>query len=167
MSVIALLLGWTKLPAWVQELIVIAGLLLMLFIGVKLWDHHIYEQGIAAQQAIDQKNSAADKAVLEARATTAEQNYEKSQTDLDTFRNANPIGAVRLCVPPGTHLQTRPLVANGGSPVAPAAGVQQVPAGDSGSGAATAGPDISGMLDLLAARADEVDAQAIELQAAH
>lgn len=167
MSIVALLFGWTKLPAWVQELIAIAILLLALFLAVKWWDHKLYEEGIAAQQAIDQKNSAADKAVLEARATTAEKQDAQDQANLTAFRNANPIGAVRLCVPTPAHLQARAPLTLGGSAVAPTPGVQQMPSGNSGSGGSTAGPDISGMLDLLAARADEVTAQARELQGAH
>lgn len=167
MSIIALLFGWTKLPTWVQELIAVAILLLLLFLAVKAWDKHIYDEGILAQQAIDQKNSAADKAVLEARATTAEKNYADSQTKLANYISANPIGAVRLCIAAPTHVQAGPVVRNSGSSAPGPAAVPTVPSGDQSSGTGTPGPDIGPMLDALTTRCAQVDAQAIELQQVH
>lgn len=167
MSIVALLFGWTKLPAWVQELIAILLIVLVAIVAIALWDRHVYNEGIAAEDARIEKQNAADKAVLVARATTAESNYAKAKAGLDTFRSANPIGAVRLCVPSPAHVQARPVVANGGSTAPGPSAVPGVPTGDQGSGGSVPGPDVGPLLDLLALAAAKVDAQAIELQQAH
>lgn len=167
-SVIALILKWTGLSQGVMELIAL-GVVAASVTGVAVYEHHkIFTEGVTAAHADQKKIDDADKAKLEQRATTAEQNYAKAKTDLDTFRNSNPIGAVRLCVPaPVHHLQTSPPhgVSSGANPGPQV--VPGVPAGDQGGGGNVAGPDIGPMLDLLAARAAEIAAQAVELQAAH
>lgn len=167
-SLVALVLKWTGLSQGVMELIAF-GAVAASITGVAVYEHHkIYTEGVTAARADQKKQDDADKAVLEARALTAEKNYADTKTQLDTYRNSNPIGAVRLCVsPPVRHLQTSSVVGISGGTTTSAANVQPLPAGDQGGGGNVAGPDIGPMLDLLAARADEVTAQAVELQAAH
>jgi hypothetical protein len=72
---------------------------------------------------------------------------------------------VQLCLAPNSGAVPQAAASAGSSPsAAPAAtDVQPLPARDSGVRPG-AGPDISGLLDLLASRADEVSAQAAGLQ---
>ncbi len=63
MSLIGGLLGWTKLPQWALELVVLAAL------AAGLWyvHHRIYVEGVHAQQAADQRASALTLAAARAR----------------------------------------------------------------------------------------------------
>lgn len=102
---------------------------------------------IAAQVAADEKETAK-------RVAAAEHTHDSEIADLTAYRVAHP-DTVRLCVSPGVRTpSTSPRL-----PGAAAGGVQQVPAGNSSGGEGTAGPNIFGLLDALAARADEVSAQ--------
>jgi hypothetical protein len=167
---IAALLGWTKLPQWALELIIIA----IVAGGVWYWQHERFEAGIAAQVAKDtaQTNkikleTAAETADLKARATTAEQAYDKEQTDNANYRSQHS-QSVRLCAQP----TVRPIVpATGGinsgnaTTGSSSADVSKMSDGNSGSGAGQAGPDIGSLLGLLAAKADNVSGVLREYQA--
>lgn len=65
MSIIGSLLGWTKLPQWALELIIMG----LLAGGLWYLHHRIYVEGVHAQQAADQKASAATLAKAHARDT--------------------------------------------------------------------------------------------------
>lgn len=164
------LLGWTKLPQWALELLVIAAVAG----GIFYWQHHLIEKGINEQKAADaaaskkiEEDTAKQTAELKARATTAEQAYDKEHADNQNYRDSHPIGPVRLCA----NNASRPIVPAGGS-VNPrnegtgsaTANVPEVPGRDNRSGAAEAGPDISGLLGLLAAKADDVSGRLREFQ---
>lgn len=151
-SIIAKLLGWIGLPQWALELIavgLIAGGILFSYI-------HVYEKGKVAEHAaeLDKVNKA--NAVLAARVTTAEHSHDQELSDLQSYRDAHPEQPVRLCLKPAA-VRTPAAVA-GSSGAAPGV-VQQVPAGDNLDGPGSAGPDISGLLEALAARADQVSAE--------
>lgn len=110
-----------------------------------------------------QKKTDQETADLQARATMAEQAYDKERNLIAN----QPIDSVRLC----GSTNSRRIVPQAGTVVAgnAAAGagpglVQQVPSGDSGSGERSATPDIGPMLDALAARADDVSATLREFQ---
>ena len=167
-SLIAMVLKWTGLSQGVMELIAL-GAVAASVTGVAVYEHHkIYNEGVTAAHAEQKKTDDADKAILEKRATTAEQNYAQAKTDLDSFRNANPIGAVRLCVPAAVHhVQAGPAIGVGSKANTGPQAVPDLPTGDQSGGGTVAGPDIGPMLDLLAARGAEIAAQAIELQQAH
>lgn len=111
-----------------------------------------------------QADTAKQTAELKARATMAEQAYDKERLSI---ANQPPSPAVRLCL----DANSRPFVPSRASKVArnalestSTAGVQPVPAGDSSSGQGRAGPDISKLLSALAARADQVSATLREFQ---
>jgi hypothetical protein len=143
------------------------GALLVAFIAFGVYErHHLIAEGqqheLAALQASSdrlQKQTAAQTATLQAKATMAEQAYEK-----EVLANSNqPPVVVRMCDGPAAH--SGGVVPAAGGQVAGnapagtvAGGVQQVPAGNS------VGRDIGGMLSALAARADEVSAALREFQ---
>jgi hypothetical protein len=155
---IAALLGWTKLPQWAIELIALA----LAAGGVWLWHYETYQSGVKAEVAKVEATQAKVTAALTAKANTAEHSHDQELNDLRTYRAADPVQPVRLCLPtPG--LQATPAKLDSGTAVASAGVVQPVPSGDTGVRAG-AGPDISGLLETLAARADQITAQARELQ---
>jgi hypothetical protein len=112
-----------------------------------------------------QKQTAAQTATLQAKATMAEQAYEK-----EVLANSNqpPVQPVRLCVAAARSGGVMPdagaKVAGNVVPGAVAGSVQPVSAGNPGSGSGIAGPDISQLLQALAARADQVSAALREFQ---
>lgn len=112
-----------------------------------------------------QKQTAAQTATLQAKATMAEQAYEK-----EVLANSNqpPVQPVRLCIATARSGGVVPAggtqVAGNVVPGAAAGSVQPVSAGNSGSGTGVAGPDISQLLQALAARADQVSAALREFQ---
>ena len=168
---IAALLGWTKLPQWALELIIVA----VVAGGVWYWQHHLIDEGVKKQQTADavalqklKTENDQKSAELQAKATMAEQAYDKEHTDSLEYQRTHPIGAVRLC-----------LVANNGHSAVPqgkaqdpgnagtgagTADVPKVPSGDSSGGAGEAGPDISKLLGLLAVKADTVSSTLREYQ---
>jgi hypothetical protein len=122
-------------------------------------------EGIAEQKAADDKatavlvaNTAKQTADLQARATMAEQAYDKEVNSLANL----PAPSVRLCVypHPSGSLVSQTGTAQPGTQSAGSAagGVQQMPPGNSG------GRDIGGLLDLLAQRADDTNASLREFQ---
>lgn len=106
-----------------------------------------------------QKKADQETAELQARATMAEQAYDKERA----LTANQPVPVVRLCVAAGSRIGVPKAGAAvpGDAATGPAAGsVQQVPSGDTG----IAGPDIGGMLNALAASADQVSATLREFQ---
>lgn len=151
------------------------AMLIVALIAGGFWYHHkLIVEGIAKQQAIDDAASATliaktaeQTAELQAKATTAEQAYDKERNDDQNYRDSHPIEPVRLCL---STTASRIIVSQGGALNAGNAGsgpssadVSKVPTGDSSSGGG-AGPDIANLLGLLAGRADEVSAELREYQ---
>lgn len=176
MSIIAALFGWTKLPAWVQELIAVAILAAGAWGGVAIWHHKAVVEGITEQKQADDKASsiliakaAQETAALQVKATQAEHSHDQEIADLQAYRTAHPdADGVRLCIDThkGDPSVRQSSAANPGDAGASAAtgNVQQVSAGNHSGGEGTAGPDIFPMLDLLANKADIVSAALREFQ---
>ena len=117
---------------------------------------------LAASSAKLQAETDKKTADLQARANMAEQAYDKEHNLIVN----QPRDSVRLCVAAnsGRVVPKAGAAKPGNESAGPAAGsVQSVPAGDSGSGQRQ-GPDIGGMLDALAAAADDVSATLREFQ---
>ena len=143
--------------------------------GGMYWHHKIYDEGIAKQVALDKAASAklqaetsAETAALQEKANAAETTYQQQIAELTAYHAAHPDQPVRLCLDPhasGTGLpQTaaaHPKHAGSGSPGTP---IQSVSDTNHSSGGGAVGPDISTMLGLLAARADQVSAELREYQ---
>ena len=148
------------------------GGLIVLLIVLGIHEHHkILAEGIAEQKAADDKAtavlvaaSAKQTAELQAKATMAEQAYDKEVNSLTSL----PVPSVRLCIYPhagsGVLSQAGTLKPGAQSTGAPAGNIQSVPSGNTGSGGGAAGPDIGGMLSILSLRADEVSAALREFQ---
>jgi hypothetical protein len=138
--------------------------------------HKILAEGIAEQKAADDKATAAlvaatekQTAELQAKATQAEQAYDKQQADLANYRSSNPVQPVRLCLDThsggsGVPKGSATVAGNASAGTAPG-NVLPLPAGDSSGGAGASGPDIGNLLELLSARADQVSAELAEYQA--
>jgi len=144
----------------------------VLLIVFGLHEHHkILAEGIAEQKAADaqaavilEKQTADKTAELQARATMAEQAYDKEVNSLSSV----PVPVVRLCVYPHS---SGPVVSQAGGAQSGAQGasatagnVQSVPSGNSGSGSGAAGRDIGPLLGALARAADRSDAALREYQ---
>jgi hypothetical protein len=168
---IAAILGWTKLPQWALELIVVAAVAG----GIWYWQHHLVQEGINTQRAADaiatrqlEAATAQKTADLQAQATAAKEAYEKEHFDNLNYRDSHPLQPVRLCIATSHSGSVMPQtgVAHSGnaSSGTAAANVPAVPDGNSGGGAGAAGPDISELLGLLAAKADNVSAVLREYQ---
>jgi hypothetical protein len=152
------------------------GILLIILILGGLWYHHkLINEGILEQKAADDKVSATlvaktavQTAELKAKATMAEQAYDKEQTDNANYRGSHPEQPVRLCVDSHNRSPVVPKasgqVAGNANPSASAVGVQPVPSGDSSGGQGTAGPDIEPMLSALSSAADQVSSTLREYQ---
>jgi hypothetical protein len=152
------------------------GLIAAILAGGVWYHHKLITEGVADQLAADtvasdklQAEAAKQTADLQARATAAEQAYDKEQNDDAAYRSAHPIQPVRLCLgAPQTGGRSVPqagaAVAGNASPGTAAANVPNLPGANSGSGGGTSGPDIAGLLSLLAQRADNVSAVLREFQ---
>ena len=148
------------------------GGLIILLIVFGIHEHHkILAEGIAEQKAADDKAtavlvaaSAKQTAELQAKATMAEQAYDKEVNSLTSL----PVPSVRLCIYPHAGSSIVPqagALKSGAQSAGTAAGnIQSVPSGNPGSGGGAAGPDIGGMLSILSLRADEVSAALREFQ---
>jgi hypothetical protein len=128
----------------------------------------VHERHLGAAHEVAALRASSDKiqadtdrqtADLKARATMAEQAYDKEHTSIANLH----VDSIRVCNP----TYSRSLLPSSAGKVAGnalertgAAGLQQVPEGD----LEVAGPDIGPMLDALAARADEVSATLREFQ---
>jgi hypothetical protein len=131
------------------------------------------EHGSAAVRLEDAKALAV--ATAKAEAKTAALNLQlqdaidekaKSDAALAAYAAANPLEPVRLCLAPRSTVPGSQAVASHADSTASAPGdVQQVPSGDSGIRAG-AGPDISGLLSVLADKADQLSDQTRGLQQA-
>lgn len=168
---ITALLGWTKLPQWVLELIIVAAVA----IGIWYWQHHLIAEGVAKQQAADtvasdklKAKTARDTANLLAKATIAEQAYDKERADNQSYRDSHPLQPVRLCISTAVgralvSAASQPHPGNEGAGAA-TSNLHDLPSGNSSGGASAAGPDISALLGLLASKGDSVSAELREFQ---
>jgi hypothetical protein len=137
---------------------------IVLLIVFGLHEHHkILAEGIAEQKAADDKatatlvaNAAKQTADLQARATMAEQAYDK---EVQSVANQPPVGAVRLCLDShrsGGVVSKVGAAQPGASAASAASGdIQPVPSGDTGGGERDEGVDIGPLLAALAAAADQ------------
>jgi hypothetical protein len=153
------------------------GLLIAAILIGGVWYHHkLITEGVAEQKASDDAASATivantvkQTAELQTKATMAEQAYDKEQSENAAYRSAHPDEPVRLCLGAsnaGNRIVsqagvTKPGNANSGTA---AANVSSVPSANSSGGGGAAGPDISILLSLLAAKADDVSAELREFQ---
>ncbi|MEY4761267.1 MAG: hypothetical protein RLZZ200_1123 [Pseudomonadota bacterium] len=120
----------------------------------------------AADKAIADR-AKADAKLKQDAADAAGAAREKELLDLRAYRDAHPVGPMRLCLArPAGVSPSAGAVQGDGRPGPGPEPVQPVPAGDrgGGEGRAEAGPDLAGMLDALAARADYVSAGLREWQ---
>lgn len=176
MSILALLFSRTKVPALAQEaFLALAVALAITLVGLH-YHHKIFEEGIAAQKAEDQKDidrlsveNAQIAAESQAKANMAEREYAKSQEDESEYRRTHPSGPVRLCLSTPSQGNSGLPKTSGTNPGDAGTGAAQtnvpaVPDGDRTTGQGTAGPDISGLLELLAVKGDKVSAQLREFQ---
>ena len=128
-------------------------------------------EGIAKQKAADDAamavlvaNTTKQTAELQAKATMAEQAYDKEINSVDTL----PAPSVRLCVYPhasGSVVSQTGAAQSGTQSTSTSSGnVQPVPSGEPGSGGGVAGPDIGAMLSALSRAADRESAVVREFQ---
>ena len=148
------------------------GGLIVLLIVLGIHEHHkILAEGIAEQKAADDKAtavlvaaSAKQTAELQAKATMAEQAYDKEVNSLTSL----PVPSVRLCIYPhagsGVVSQAGALKSGAQGAGAAAGNIQSVPSGNPGSGSGAAGPDIGQLLSALSAAADRESAVVREFQ---
>lgn len=152
-----------------------AALVLSIFFGGVYVEHRFaasrYEalelkvdnERIAAQAAADKKTLE-----LQAQAAKAHSDYEKTQADLKSYVDSHPVGDVRLCLSPSAVSAAGKAGAKPGASQTPAASgdVQPLSSPDNSirTGRPSVGPDISGMLESLAAKADEVTDRAREMK---
>lgn len=175
MSIIFSLLGWTGMPQWALELIAVGAIAAGAVGAFWIYHHHVYVEGIHAQQVADQRASA--KVVAQARAQTKAA-LATAQTAHDAYVQEiaheavaaarHPLPAVRLCLKSDLG---RPSLSEAGPPQpgnahpsTTAGAVPALPPGDHRVRAGR-GPDIAGLLELLAARGDKVSAELREYQA--
>jgi hypothetical protein len=116
------------------------------------------ERNIGKETELTALKVSSDKlaADLRARATTAEQAYDK---EVAASANLPPVQPVRLCV----NANSRPAKGAkqpGNAASAAAGNIQPVPAGNT----SVPGPDIGPLLDLFAKRADQINAELREYQ---
>ena len=177
MSLIGLMLGWTGLPQWALELIAVGAIAGGAVGAFWIYHHHVYVEGIHAQQVADQRASA--KVVAQARAETkaaqaaagaAHAAYLQEMSHEAIAAARHPLPAVRLCLDAyagGAGVPEAGTSHPGNAhPGTPGGRVSQVPGADH-SVRPRRGPDISRLLELLAGRADQVSAVLREYQARH
>ncbi len=175
MSLIGTLLGWTGMPQWALELIAVGAVAAGAVGAFWIYHHHVYVEGIHAQQVADQRASAklvakarAETKAAEATAQAAHDAYLNEVAHEQVLAARHPLPAVRLCLDAyagGPSVPEAGAAHPGNANASSAAGgVSQVP-GSNHPVRARPGPDISGLLELLAARADQVSAVLREYQA--
>ena len=146
------------------------AIVLLLLVGLH-YHNKLLAEGIAEQKAADtqaavilEKQTADKTAELQARATMAEQAYDKEVNSLSSV----PVPVVRLCVYPhsgGSVVSQAGSAQPGAQSASAAAGnIQPMPSGNSGSGSGAAGRDIGPLLGALARAADRSDAALREYQ---
>ena len=148
------------------------GAITLLIIFGLHYHHKVLAEGIAEQKAADDKASAAliqqtakQTAELQAKATMAEQAYDKEH---QAILDQPSLPTVRLCgnTHPGSSGMRQTSAPNPGVAAAgtPSGDLQPMPAGSDSVGPEQ-NPDISDLLSLLAQRADDISAQLREIQA--
>lgn len=142
----------------------LAGLVLVigLWLGSKAFHAHVYRQGYNAAVAELTQKAALVEAERKGRAAAAEKANDSELATLRAYRDAHPERPVRLCLS-ASDLPATPAAPR--FPGTPAGDVLPLPAGDIGSGPWGTGPDVGGLLELLAARGDQVSAQLRHRQA--
>jgi|GEM_PF-6293939 len=160
---IAVLLGWSKLPQWAMELIVIA----IVAGGVWYWQHERFESGIQEQQLADAsarqklaEDTAKQTALLQIQANVASTAYENEHKANVDYQFSHPV--VGVCLTPSGrsgvpkassskpgNVDSRPATAN----------LPTVPGGDIKSNAT-----VNDLLKNLAMRCDDVSAVLREYQ---
>ena len=173
MSIVTLFLGWTKLPTCLKELIFVGIIVAAAVVTLKVHDTHIYYAAIAHQQQLDNEQTekllaAANvkSAALLAQANHEHTLYEQTLANNAAAAAANPLPPVSLCLSPanggGASLpQATSAQSGAANPPSASGGVLQVPSGNSAVRGGP-GPDISGLLGLLAQRADDQNAELTE-----
>ena len=175
MSIIGSLLGWTGMPQWALELIAVGAIAAGAVGAFWIYHHHVYVEGIRAQQVADQKASAkvvaaarAQTRAAEATAAAAHNAYTSEVIRESTLAAQQPLPAVRLCL---NSNDSGAGLSQAGAPTGGVAGagatsgdLQNLPAGNSAL-RGRPGPDIAHLLELLAERADQVSAVDREWQA--
>ncbi len=175
MSLIGSLLGWTGLPQWALELLAIVLVAGGAVTAFWIYHHHVYVEGIHAQQVADKRASAVVLARAAAQTKAAQvQADEAHAAYLEEINHEaasaarRPFGPVRLCLDSndsGSGVSQAGAAHPGNAgPGAPAGRVSQVPGANRPVRPRT-GPDIAGLLELLAGRADQVSAVLREYQA--
>lgn len=168
---IATLLGWTGLPSWLQEFIAVAGVGLLVGGSVVLYEHHVFETGVQAQETKDaaalaqaQQLADAQTLALQKQSSAAHDAYltEKANNDALITALASQPDASELCKPAQNH---SPMP----GPGTPASGVAGAPTGSGPvpqvrPGSTLSGDDRIRMLLILASRADDLAAQVREFQ---
>ena len=149
------------------------GVILIALVIIGFHVHNkLIAEGIAKQKAADDAatlvlttKTAKETAELKARATMAEQAYDKEVNSVDTL----PAPSVRLCVYPhasGSVVSQTGAAQPGTQNASAGSGaIQPVPSGNSGSGGGVAGPDIGTLLSALSRAADRESAVVREFQA--
>lgn len=158
----------------IKDFIYIGAILAIIASGA-WYRHKLIAEGVAKQQAIDSAASAKliaktaeQTAELQARASQAEQAFDKERNDNQNYRDSHPIEPVRLCLSTVSRIivsQDGAAHAGDAKAGAASAGIQSMPDGNSSSGARRVGPDIEPMLSALGAAADQVSAVLREFQA--
>lgn len=140
MSLVALLATRIQVPPWLIEAL-LAGLLVF-----GIWLSGVFhEKGVIKIQTVE-KQVQVEKRVIE-----TDHTHDQELSDLRAYRASHPVQPVRLCQP------IRVPIAAPRHPSTASGDLQPVSAGDSQL-RPEPGPDISGMLELLSERADEVSA---------
>jgi hypothetical protein len=137
------------------------ALVIAIGVGVFAWRDHVYQSGRRDALAEVAKQTALAAAERKGRTAVAETSNDQELAALRAYRDAHPEQPVRLCL--DTRLPATPAAPR--LPGTPAGDVLPLPAGNPGGGERRAGPDIFGLLDLLAARGDQVSAQLRKRQA--
>lgn len=139
-GLVAFLATRIRVPPWLIEL-ALAGLLVL-----GIWLSGIFHEKARIETRIVKQQVQVEKRVIE-----TDHAHDQELSDLRAYRAAHPVQPVRLCQP------ARMPIATPRQPSAATGDLQQVSAGDSQL-RPEPGPDISGMLELLSDRADEVSA---------
>lgn len=140
MSLVAFLATRIRVPPWLIE-VVLAGLLVL-----GIWLSGVFHEKARIETRIVKQQVEVEKRVIE-----TDHTHDQELADLRDYRASHPVQPVRLCKP--ASVPTAPPR----QPSAASGDVQQVSAGDSQL-RPDPGPDISGMLEALAGRADSVSA---------
>lgn len=140
MSLVALLATRIRVPPWLIEL-ALAGLLVL-----GIWLSGVFHEKARIETRIVKQQVQVEKRVIE-----TDHSHDQELSYLRAYRASHPVQPVRLCQP------IRVPIAAPRQPSAATGDLQPVSAGDSQL-RPEPGPDISGMLELLSDRADEVSA---------